>query len=152
MVRIISSCASTRLPDEIHRYWSVCPHLPQSNAKSSNRRSWQRKILPFASLHPQFLLVHFPIPTSALNPKFARVTLVKEHAQHTIGVEFSSRTVKLGEKRIKLQVSVEQDRSPAKAQFCSSALGHRGSRAFQVTFSLSIMLCAPHSYLPATDR
>ncbi|RDX55798.1 ras-domain-containing protein [Lentinus brumalis] len=27
----------------------------------------------------------------------------KEHSQHTIGVEFSSRTVKLGEKRIKLQ-------------------------------------------------
>ncbi|CDO71615.1 hypothetical protein BN946_scf184911.g85 [Trametes cinnabarina] len=30
----------------------------------------------------------------------------KEHSQHTIGVEFSSRTVKLGEKRIKLQVSL----------------------------------------------
>jgi hypothetical protein len=29
---------------------------------------------------------------------------VKAHSQHTIGVEFSSRTVKLGEKRIKLQV------------------------------------------------
>jgi GTPase SAR1 family protein len=29
---------------------------------------------------------------------------VKDHSQHTIGVEFSSRTVKLGEKRIKLQV------------------------------------------------
>ncbi|EAU93253.2 Rab4 [Coprinopsis cinerea okayama7 len=28
----------------------------------------------------------------------------KDHSQHTIGVEFSSRTVKLGEKRIKLQV------------------------------------------------
>ena len=33
------------------------------------------------------------------------VGLVKDHSQHTIGVEFSSRTVKLGEKRIKLQVS-----------------------------------------------
>lgn len=32
------------------------------------------------------------------------VEQVKEHSQHTIGVEFSSRTVKLGEKRIKLQV------------------------------------------------
>lgn len=31
---------------------------------------------------------------------------VKDHSQHTIGVEFSSRTVKLGEKRIKLQVSI----------------------------------------------
>ncbi|KAH8997269.1 ras-domain-containing protein [Lactarius akahatsu] len=30
--------------------------------------------------------------------------LVKSHSQHTIGVEFSSRTVKLGEKRIKLQL------------------------------------------------
>lgn len=30
--------------------------------------------------------------------------IVKDHSQHTIGVEFSSRTVKLGEKRIKLQV------------------------------------------------
>ena len=30
--------------------------------------------------------------------------VVKEHSQHTIGVEFSSRTVKVGEKRIKLQV------------------------------------------------
>lgn len=28
----------------------------------------------------------------------------KEHSQHTIGVEFSSRTIKLGEKRIKLQL------------------------------------------------
>lgn len=31
---------------------------------------------------------------------------VKEHSQHTIGVEFSSRTIRLGEKRIKLQVSL----------------------------------------------
>jgi len=28
----------------------------------------------------------------------------KEHSQHTIGVEFSSRTVKLGEKKVKLQL------------------------------------------------
>ncbi|KAE9408118.1 ras-domain-containing protein [Gymnopus androsaceus JB14] len=28
----------------------------------------------------------------------------KDHSQHTIGVEFSSRTIKLGEKRIKLQL------------------------------------------------
>ncbi|KAK7058990.1 hypothetical protein VNI00_001614 [Paramarasmius palmivorus] len=31
-------------------------------------------------------------------------TYVKDHSQHTIGVEFSSRTIKLGEKRIKLQL------------------------------------------------
>ncbi|KAB5590463.1 Rab-related GTPase family protein [Ceratobasidium theobromae] len=30
---------------------------------------------------------------------------VKEHSQHTIGVEFSSRTINIGEKRVKLQVS-----------------------------------------------
>ena len=29
---------------------------------------------------------------------------VKEHSQHTIGVEFSSRTVNVGEKKVKLQV------------------------------------------------
>ncbi len=29
----------------------------------------------------------------------------KEHSQHTIGVEFSSRTINIGEKKIKLQVS-----------------------------------------------
>jgi hypothetical protein len=34
--------------------------------------------------------------------------VVKDHSQHTIGVEFSSRTVKLGEKRIKLQVCSTQ--------------------------------------------
>lgn len=32
--------------------------------------------------------------------------VVKEHSQHTIGVEFSSRTVKIGEKKIKLQVGL----------------------------------------------
>ena len=41
-----------------------------------------------------------PVCLLYLNPR-----AVKEHSQHTIGVEFSSRTVKLGEKRIKLQVS-----------------------------------------------
>jgi len=30
----------------------------------------------------------------------------KDQSQHTIGVEFSSRTVKLGEKKVKLQVIV----------------------------------------------
>jgi hypothetical protein len=32
------------------------------------------------------------------------LVIVKEYSQHTIGVEFSSRTLRLGEKRIKLQV------------------------------------------------
>lgn len=44
-------------------------------------------------------------PESRSKPHRTHVDLVKDHSQHTIGVEFSSRTVKLGEKRIKLQVS-----------------------------------------------
>lgn len=40
----------------------------------------------------------------ALPQSFSDPSPVKDHSQHTIGVEFSSRTVKLGEKRIKLQV------------------------------------------------
>jgi hypothetical protein len=36
---------------------------------------------------------------------------VKEYSQHTIGVEFSSRTLRLGEKRIKLQASFSCERS-----------------------------------------
>jgi len=54
-----------------------------------------------APLHAQFMCVLFV--------KYHGMTVypdaVKEHSQHTIGVEFSSRTVRLGEKRIKLQVS-----------------------------------------------
>lgn len=41
----------------------------------------------------------------------AELISVKDHSQHTIGVEFSSRTVKLGEKRIKLQVCIYATRS-----------------------------------------
>jgi GTPase SAR1 family protein len=37
----------------------------------------------------------------------------KAHSQHTIGVEFSSRTIKLGEKRIKLQVCTYHRVSPS---------------------------------------
>jgi hypothetical protein len=40
------------------------------------------------------------------------IYLDKAHSQHTIGVEFSSRTVKLGEKRIKLQVCSYYDARP----------------------------------------
>lgn len=34
-----------------------------------------------------------------------QVFAVKQHSQHTIGVEFSSKTVNIGEKRCKLQAS-----------------------------------------------
>ncbi len=45
-------------------------------------------------------------PDVCYRPSILRsVCKVKEQSQHTIGVEFSSRTVKLGEKKVKLQVS-----------------------------------------------
>ena len=61
------------------------------------------------------------------------ICVVKAHSQHTIGVEFSSRTVKLGEKRIKLQVCSYHDA----CQFIlglsiRSALGHCGARTIPV--------------------
>jgi GTPase SAR1 family protein len=48
---------------------------------------------------------------------------VKEQSQHTIGVEFSSRTVKLGEKKVKLQVgSISLDKLRVKGiEFVSSS-------------------------------
>ena len=45
------------------------------------------------------------------------ICIVKAHSQHTIGVEFSSRTVKLGEKRIKLQVCSYHDARPSDSVF-----------------------------------
>jgi hypothetical protein len=48
--------------------------------------------------------------------------VVKDHSQHTIGVEFSSRTVKLGEKRIKLQVR-EYPLPCAARDLCSTSYG-----------------------------
>jgi len=56
------------------------------------------------------LLHHFTHNSCPFSLAFIRQSLVsdrmvvKDHSQHTIGVEFSSRTVRLGEKRIKLQV------------------------------------------------
>ena len=61
------------------------------------------------------------------------IRLVKAHSQHTIGVEFSSRTVKLGEKRIKLQV---RQFLPLSRLFwftyLRAAVGHRGARKVPV--------------------
>ena len=66
----------------------------------SHRRSWNREILSVASFHSQLMFVQ-----CAIHRHFVHYSnIVKNHSQHTIGVEFSSRTVKLGEKRIKLQV------------------------------------------------
>ncbi len=54
-----------------------------------------------APLHSQCLSV---VIITDVSSNLCQSVPVKEHSQHTIGVEFSSRTVKLGEKRIKLQV------------------------------------------------
>lgn len=56
--------------------------------------------MPLTPFHAQLLFVRRVTDLNFV----VHVIPVKEHAQHTIGVEFSSRTVKLGEKRIKLQV------------------------------------------------
>jgi hypothetical protein len=36
---------------------------------------------------------------------YPHVSSVKEHSAHTIGVEFNSRTLRIGDKTVKLQVS-----------------------------------------------
>ena len=59
-----------------------------------------------APLYSQQLYDFLPMIVTSSLPY---VCVVKAHSQHTIGVEFSSRTVKLGEKRIKLQVCTYHD-------------------------------------------
>lgn len=66
----------------------------------SYRRSWNREIVFVASFHPQLMFVQYMIHRHVVHYS----NIDKNHSQHTIGVEFSSKTVKLGEKRIKLQV------------------------------------------------
>lgn len=57
--------------------------------------------------------------------------IVKAHSQHTIGVEFSSRTVKLGEKRIKLQVCQSP---PLSRSLCLPIFGQLWDTAGQERF------------------
>ncbi|OJT04710.1 Ras-related protein Rab-4B [Trametes pubescens] len=59
----------------------------------------------------------------------------KDHSQHTIGVEFSSRTVKLGEKRIKLQVSSIRRRGVAAVALIArrAVVGYGGPGAISVS-------------------
>ncbi|KAG8708056.1 hypothetical protein FRC08_000134 [Ceratobasidium sp. 394] len=64
------------------------------------RRSRVRQIVLAPSIHPELVCVPARQSTLAL---FSLVS-VKEHSQHTIGVEFSSRTINIGEKRVKLQL------------------------------------------------
>ena len=74
------------------------------------RRSGDWKILFTSPLYSQQLYDFLPtIVTNGL----PIICVVKPHSQHTIGVEFSSRTVKLGEKRIKLQVCSYHDARPS---------------------------------------
>lgn len=75
-----------------------------------------------SSLHPAHPHLSGRLPSS----------LVKEHSQHTIGVEFSSRTVKLGEKRIKLQVRVHDMVSSLYCLTGPEVMGYCWSRAIQV--------------------
>ena len=57
---------------------------------------------------------------------------VKDHSQHTIGVEFSSRTVRLGEKRIKLQVWYWFTTNLTFPKIQSVAMGYSRTRAVSV--------------------
>lgn len=66
---------------------------------------------------------------------------VKDHSQHTIGVEFSSRTVKLGEKRIKLQVRLVFARTLAFVFMLVVAMGYSWTGTIPVGTSDSVLLC-----------
>src|SRR6266852_3000019 len=94
------------------------------------RRSGDRKVLFIAPFYSQQLYDFLPtIVTNGL----PIICVVKPHSQHTIGVEFSSRTVKLGEKRIKLQVCSYHDASQFIVGLSArSALGHCGARTISV--------------------
>lgn len=84
------------------------------------RRSRDREIVSLASFYTEYVYVVCELFATALSLLARSYTLtlyffviihrivVKEQSQHTIGVEFSSRTLKIGEKRIKLQVSCSQ--------------------------------------------
>jgi hypothetical protein len=91
---------SHRLFDEIYHHWYALLRGSHCTYFYRFRGGRHREILPSPSLYSEFMLVEPSAEDQVLiyHP-------VKDYSQHTIGVEFSSRTVKLGEKRIKLQVS-----------------------------------------------
>ncbi|CAE6499652.1 unnamed protein product [Rhizoctonia solani] len=66
------------------------------------RRGRKRKIVSTAPIHAKLVWVQFLVQDPTANALL--FLLVKEHSQHTIGVEFSSRTINIGEKRVKLQL------------------------------------------------
>lgn len=125
-----------RLPHEVyyHRHvpGPICISLLVKLILFS-RRGRDRKVLLATPFHTQYLSVYASPPLTtvqALNYELGRT--VKDHSQHTIGVEFSSRTVKLGEKRIKLQVCLPSDRVAASLSHLCLVMGHCRPRAVPV--------------------
>jgi hypothetical protein len=90
-----------RLPHEVHhhRFVSiVCLSAPFLKLPTGEAGSGKSCLLHHFTHNSCTRFI--PYPVNGL----PYICQVKAHSQHTIGVEFSSRTVKLGEKRIKLQV------------------------------------------------
>jgi Ras family. len=88
------------------------------------RRGWNWEILLVTSFHTQLMYALWSI----LPPRSLIGAAVKDHSQHTIGVEFSSRTVKLGEKRIKLQVQLTVCSRQSELISCNTSSGTRQAR------------------------
>jgi hypothetical protein len=96
-------CSSNfRFLNEIHYHWCVAragTAVSEQDSLSLQERQGQANracCTTSPTTHVRCLLLYGVSVSGCLT--------VKDHSQHTIGVEFSSRTVKLGEKRIKLQV------------------------------------------------
>ncbi len=79
------------------------------HAEIESRRSWYWQILPPTSLHPRVLCVTAYI-LEACGIRADDDASVKENSAHTIGVEFSSRTLIIGDRNIKLQVGAPSSR------------------------------------------
>lgn len=69
-----------------------------------DRRGRYGQVVSSAPVRTQHLCVARPVQRPSAADRYLSPFAVKDHSQHTIGVEFSSRTIRLGEKRIKLQV------------------------------------------------
>lgn len=66
------------------------------------------------------MLSSTPPPFVGLTPPPPRPSHlpVKENSQHTIGVEFQSRTIQIGEKKVKLQVSSNESQKEGGSGQC----------------------------------
>jgi GTPase SAR1 family protein len=94
----------------------------------------------------------------AIGPSLTLCNSVKENSAHTIGVEFSSRTMRIGDRNIKLQVgdptraSVVRWRGDGDSAACASthsvlALGHGWSGAFPIGHAI-ILSCVDSNSFP----